>query len=175
MSLKQAQAACECNLFGTPTGQSNFDDASDVELGVKFIPSINGTISGVRFYKQGSMGGTHVGRLWQSDGTPMANATFTETASGWQSVTFSSPVSVTAGTTYVASVTFNDGRYIATPNYFTTSVTNGPLTAPSGPSVGNGVFTGNAGSFPTTASGNHANYWVDVAFYATDPPTVVSV
>lgn len=175
MSLRQAQAACECNIFGTPTGQSNFDDGSDVELGVKFIPSVNGTISGVRFYKQGSMGGTHVGRLWESNGNPMANATFTETASGWQSVTFSSPVAVTAGTTYVASVTFNDGRYIATPNYFTSNIVNGPLTAPSGASSGgNGVFTGTAGSFPSTGSGNNANYWVDVAFYATDPPTVLS-
>lgn len=175
MSLKQAQAACECNIFGTPTGQSNFDDGSDVELGVKFIPSVNGTISGVRFYKQGSMGGTHVGRLWQSDGTPMANATFTESASGWQSVSFSSPVAVTAGTTYVASVSMNDGRYIATPNYFTSDIVNGPLTAPSGASSGgNGVFTGSVGSFPSTGSGNNANYWIDVAFYATDPPNVLS-
>lgn len=176
LSLSQAQAACECNIFGTPTGQSNFDDGSDVELGVKFIPSVNGTISGVRFYKQGSMGGTHVGRLWQLDGTPMANATFTETASGWQSVTFSSPVSVTAGTTYVASVTMNDGRYIATPNYFTTNIVNGPLTAPSGASSGgNGIFNVNAGSFPSTASGNNSNYWIDVAFFATDPPSVTGV
>lgn len=176
MSINQAQAACECNVFGTPTGQSNFDDGSDVELGFKFIPSVNGTISGVRFYKQGSMGGTHVGRLWQSDGTPMANATFTETASGWQSVSFSSPVTVTAGTTYVASVTMNDGRYIATPNYFTSNIVNGPLTAPSGPSSGgNGVFNVTAGTFPSTGSGNNANYWIDVAFFATDPPTVTTV
>jgi hypothetical protein len=176
MSINQAQAACECNVFGTPTGQSDFDDASDVELGVKFIPSVNGIISGVRFYKQGTMGGIHVGRLWTSGGSPMANATFAESASGWQTVTFSSPVSVTAGTTYVASVTMNDGRYIATPNFFTTSTVNGPLTAPSGPSSGgNGVFTGTAGSFPSTGSGNNSNYWIDVSFFATDPPVVTAV
>lgn len=170
----QAKAdPCECHVFGTPTGQSNFDDGSDVELGVKIIPSINGTITGVRFYKQGTMGGTHVGHLWTSGGSSLASATFTESASGWQTVTFGSPVSVTAGTTYIASVTMNDGRYIATPNFFNTSTTNGPLTAPAGP--GNGLFNGNGGSFPASSSPNNSNYWVDVAFFAADPPQVSSV
>ena len=37
-------------------------------------------------------------------GTLLASATFSnETASGWQQVNFSSPVSITAGTTYIAS------------------------------------------------------------------------
>lgn len=173
----QASAACECNIFTTPTGQSLFQEGAALELGVKFTPSVNGTVTGVRFYKQGSMSGTHVGRLWNNGSGPqITSATFqSETASGWQSVTFGSPVSVTAGTTYVASVSMNDGRYIATGSYFTSSVTNGPLTAPSSASSGgNGVFNGSAGSYPNNTS-NSTNYWIDVSFFATDPPVVSSV
>lgn len=165
-------------MFTTPTGHNNFDDGSDLELGFKFQADVDGYIAGIRFYKQGLMSGTHVGRLWTSGGSPMASKTFTsETASGWQEVTFDAPVSVTAGTTYVASVSMPDGRYIATLNYFTTEQTNFPLRAPSsGTSGGNGVFNTNAGSFPTTSS-NSANYWVDVSYRAnlgSDAPTVDS-
>lgn len=169
---------CPCNVFTTPTGHSEFNDGSDVELGFKFQADKSGYITGVRFYKQGAMSGTHVGRLWQNDGTPITSATFdSETASGWQEVSFGSPVAVTAGTTYVASVTMNDGRYIATSNNLASTVTNYPLRAPASAQVsGNGVFNVNAGSFPTS-SFNSTNYWIDVAYRNTasaTPPTVSS-
>ncbi len=168
-----AASPCECNLFSSPTGQGNFNDGSAVELGVKFTPNINGLINAVRFYKQGSMSGTHVGHLWTSGGSQITQVTFTgEGASGWQTMNFPSAISVTAGTTYYASVTMNDGRYIATPNYFTSDITSGPLTAPA---AGNGNYNTTGGSFPSTISGNSSNYWIDIAFFGTDPPTVQSV
>jgi hypothetical protein len=167
---------CPCNVFGAPTGQGDFDDGSDLELGFKFRSQINGYITGVRFYKQGPMSGTHTGHLWQTDGTPLANATFTETASGWQDVTFSSPVAVTANTLYVASVTMPDGKYVATANYFNTDRANYPLVAPSSTNApGNGVFATNGGDFPTVNSGNSSNYWIDVDFKATNTPTPPNV
>ena len=99
--------------------------------------------------------------MWSSTGTLLATATFTnETASGWQTVTFSNPVAITAGTTYVASYHSN-GRYAATANYFTTARVNGPLTAPAS---NNGVYAYGTGNlFPTSTYGA-ANYWVDVIF-----------
>ena len=67
--------------------------------GVKFTASVNGVVTGVRFYKAAANTGAHVGSLWSSSGTLLASGTFTnETASGWQTLTFSSPVTVTAGT-----------------------------------------------------------------------------
>ena len=78
-------------------------------------------ITGIRFYKGSANTGTHVGDLWSSSGTLLATATFTnETASGWQQVNFSSPVSITAGTTYIASYHTNTGHYADTPYYFAT-------------------------------------------------------
>ena len=71
---------------------------------MKFRTDVAGYITGVRFYKGTGNTGTHVGNLWTAGGTPLATATFTaETATGWQQVTFATPVAVAANTTYVAS------------------------------------------------------------------------
>ena len=72
--------------------------------------------------------GTHVGHLWTHRGTLLATATFTsETATGWQQVTFSSPVAITANTTYVASYHTDTGNYAEDVNYFANNgVSNGP-------------------------------------------------
>ncbi len=98
-------------------------DAGDtfaVELGMKFTAAFNGTITGIRFYKAAANTGTHSGSLWTTGGTKLASATFTnETASGWQTVEFAGPVSVTAGTTYVASYFTQAGHNSATGNGMT--------------------------------------------------------
>lgn len=140
----------------------NTIDASAVELGVRFQTSTAGTVSGIRFYKSIQDTGTHTGQLWTSTGTLLATATFTnETTSGWQSVTFSNPVPLTAGTTYVASYHTNVGHYSSSVNYFTSNVTSGPLTALAN---GNGVYTYSSNrAFPTTTF-QSTNFWVDVMF-----------
>ncbi|MDI1231727.1 MAG: DUF4082 domain-containing protein [Methylobacter sp.] len=155
-------------------------DTSSVELGVKFRSTVNGFICGVRFYKGSANTGTHIGKLWSSTGQLLANATFqNETASGWQQVSFASPVAITANTTYVASYLAPIGRYSANNNYFTTAVTSGSLSALSNAeSGGNGVYVYGAGGFPNNAF-NSTNYWVDVVFTSntgpdTTPPTITS-
>jgi hypothetical protein len=142
-------------------------DTSSVEVGVKFKADVNGQITGIRFYKGTGNTGTHVGNVWTLSGTKLASATFSnETASGWQQVSFASPVAVTAGTVYVASYFAPAGRYAGDSNYFTSSgVDNPPLHAlKSGQSGGNGVYAyGATSSFPTNTF-KAANYWVDVVF-----------
>lgn len=152
------------NLTDTPTVTS-VNDPNPVELGMKFIASIPGQITGIRYYKGAQDTGTHTGSLWTSTGTRITTATFTnETASGWQMVTFAQPVAITAGTTYVASFHSN-GHYAVTSNYFNTSRTNSPLTAPSSSSSGgNGLYAYAANSVFPTGTYNAANYWVDVLF-----------
>ena len=122
-----------------------------------------GAIWGVKYYKGDGDTGTDVGSLWTSDGTLLASATFSdETSTGWQTVLFSDPVSITAGTTYVVSYHSN-GHYASTSNYFTTDYTNGPLAAFAD---NNGVYTyGDLNQFPSL-SFNATNYWVDVLFNA---------
>ena len=156
------------SLFGPSATPSTIteNDPNAVDLGTKFQSSINGTIVGIRFYKGPQNTGTHIGDLWTTSGALLASATFTnETASGWQQVNFSTPVSITAGTTYIASYETAVGEYSANANYFGSAVTNGPLTAPSDAvSGGNGVYAyGASNAFPNN-SYNASNYWVDVAF-----------
>jgi hypothetical protein len=178
------------NLSGGPTTDTLFspsatpgtiteDDPNAVDLGVKFQASAAGVITGIRFYKGPQNTGTHIGDLWTASGTLLASATFTnETASGWQQVNFSSPVSITAGATYIASYEAPVGEYSTDQNYFTNALTNGPLTAPSSSSSGgNGVYAyGSSNSFPNNTF-SASNYWVDVVFSpgAVAQPSITTV
>jgi len=145
----------------------NMSGGQPAELGVKFHSDVAGQITGIRFYKGRGVSGTHTGSLWTSTGTLLATGTFTnETSSGWQVMTFTSPVAISANTVYVASYHTDTGSFSVNLNYFlTTGVDNAPLHAPlyglDGP---NGVFTySTGGQFPLNdAFGN--NYWVDVVF-----------
>ena len=172
---------CPCTIWSPSTTPANItSDAQAVELGVKFRSDISGVITGVRFYKGAANTGTHVGSLWSSTGTRLATATFAnETASGWQQVTFASPVAITANTTYIASYHTNTGNYAVNSGYFSAAgADNPPLHAlASGVDGPNAVFVYGASAFPTQTF-NSNNYWVDVVFNTTPsdttPPTVTS-
>ena len=123
-------------MFGTATpGRPNVAEGQPVTLGLRFHATRSGTITGVRFYKNAQNTGTHVGRLWAADGQLLATATFAgETASGWQTASFPTPVPVTAGTTYVVSYHTPTGNYSADNDTFAgRSVTSGPLDRPCNP------------------------------------------
>ncbi|WP_169514604.1 DUF4082 domain-containing protein [Actinokineospora enzanensis] len=161
-----AAGQCPCTLFRpTDAPETTTVDAA-VELGMRITPSQNGWITGVRFYKGADDNGTHTGTLWSNTGAQLATGNFTnETGSGWQTLTFSTPVQVTAGTTYVVSYWGSTGHYGYTQQYFGDNRTNGPLTAPATTEAApNGVYRyGTGGAFPT-GSGNGTNYWVDAVF-----------
>ncbi len=118
-------------------------DAQAIEVGVKFQANVAGNVAGIRFYKGTDNTGTHVGTLWDSAGTQLAQATFAnETASGWQTVLFGTPVAIAAGTTYVASYHTTVGFYSADVGYFATAFDNPPLRAlANGEDGPNGVYT----------------------------------
>jgi hypothetical protein len=172
---------CPCSAWNSSTTPTNpsFNDPNSIEVGVKFRVDVNGFISGIRFYKGDLNTGTHSGTLWTSAGVQLATATFTnESASGWQEVSFSTPVAVTANTVYVASYHAPNGNYAADSFYFaSTGVDNGPVHLLSdGVSGGNGVFVYSPTSAFPNASFQATNYWVDVVFTTPDitPPTITS-
>jgi hypothetical protein len=157
-------------LWATTATPANVDHGADaaVELGVKFRSDVNGTVRAIRFYKASTNTGTHIGNLWTSTGTLLASATFVgETASGWQQVNFSTPISITANTIYVASYHTNTGHYSQDLNYFASNgVDSPPLHALANSVSPNGVYAyGSTSNFPTGAF-NSGNYWVDVVFTA---------
>jgi hypothetical protein len=156
----------QASIFdGTATGTDSGDPGS-VVLGVKFTSDVAGTITGIRFHKVAANTGAHVGSLWTADGTLLAQASFTsETASGWQAVSFATPVPITAGTTYVAAYLAPNGHYSVTPDAFRTDgVDNAPLHALANITSPNGVFAYSATSVFPTQTYSAGNYWVDVLF-----------
>ena len=166
-------ASCPCTIFGGLVPTTIDPDTAATEIGVKFRSDVAGYITGIRFYKASVNTGTHVGSLWTSTGTRLANVTFTnETASGWQQASFPTPVAINANTTYVASYHAPVGRYSGDTDYFATAgVINPPLRAlADGVDGPNGVYGyGPSGTFPTGAW-RSANYWVDVVFTSTIGP-----
>jgi VCBS repeat-containing protein len=162
--------AATVSLFAasnTPT-QTSLNDGTPLEVGMKFTSSVAGQVTALKFYRSPGDTGTDLLDLWTSTGTKLASATFTSTsASGWQTVTLATPVSIAANTTYVVSY-HTTGAYVATDNFFTSALTSGVLTAPAtGTSGGNGVYayggTNTAGVFPTSTF-SAANYYADVVF-----------
>ena len=179
--------ACPCSIWpssATPAKAAETTDTAALEVGVKFRSQTDGRITGLRFYKGATNTGTHVGHLWTRTGTLLATATFTnETATGWQQVSLSSPVSIAANTTYVASYHAPNGNYAVNEDFFAPAgVDSPPLRAlRDGEDGGNGLYGyGTSGTFPTGVFRTE-NYWVDIVFDSgpggpdTTPPTVSSV
>ena len=165
-------AACPCSLMETTTDPTLSDagDGSAVTLGLKFTSTVDGFIKGLRYYRDASNTGTHIGNLWTADGTRKATLTFTDSGVGWQTANFSAPVKVLAGETYVASYYAPNGHYAAASGYFNNDVVNTPLA-----SVGSGGVYSYSNGFPTESYLN-TNYFVDVVFTTADdePPSVVA-
>jgi len=177
-SFMTSSAPIISSLWPTSTTPATVDsgDGKAVEVGVKFTATTNGTITGVRFYKSAANTGVHTGSLWSSSGQLLATGTFAnETASGWQTLVFSTPVAITAGTTYTASYHTNAGHFSVTYSGFASAMTSGDLKVP----ANGGVYVYGAGGFPTSTASS-SNYWVDVLLNTTPPadttpPTVASI
>ncbi len=172
---------CPCTVF-QPTdlpAQTDVTDNQPIELGMKFRSSVDGYVTGVRFYKGALNTGEHIGSLWSSSGVLLSQVTFVgETASGWQEQAFDAPVPIAANTTYVIS--YHSPLYFAdTSPYFNSAVVNGPLEGlADGEDGPNGVYVYGSSAFPTS-SYNKSNYWVDLVFATSvgpdvTPPTVIT-
>jgi hypothetical protein len=158
------------SVFGnTVPAVAAANDSDAYELGLRFTPTTDGFVTGVRFYKGAGNTGTHVGSLWDSAGNRIASVTFSnETSTGWQTADFVSPVAVAAGTTYTVSYTAPNGHYAVADRYWPyQSITSPPLTVNNvSGSAAPGVY-GVLGAFPAATFGD-GNYYVDVMFTKSD-------
>ena len=161
----------------TPKSVTDNDHTGAVgqENGLRFKSSVSGTVTAIRFYKTSGNIGTHIGELYSASGARLAQATFTnETATGWQVVQLSSPVSISANTYYIVAYWSSLGYYTEELDYFLNkSVVSGSLTAVAdGTNGASGTDPGNGqGMFAYTSSPKFpnqlyraSNYWVDVIF-----------
>jgi PKD repeat protein len=169
ISVTSSTSAPSYTIWTTTARPANPEaaDSAAVNLGVKFMSTQAGYITGIRFYKSSANTGTHVGTLWNGSGQKLAQATFSnETTSGWQQVKFSTPVPISANTVYIASYFAPRGRYAGDNYYFSSKgASNGPLRAlQSGVSGPNGVYAYGSGPMFPASSYRATNYWVDVIF-----------
>jgi len=167
-------ATTPLNIFGNMIPSNCVADPNPVELGVKFRSDIAGNVTGIRFYKYAGSTGSHSGSLWSSTGSLLASGTFSgESASGWQQMTFSAPVPISANTTYVAS--YHTTGWCVDWSYFSgKGADNGSLHALAARVDGpNGIYMyGPGGQFPVLSSAS-SNYWADILFTITpSSPTV---
>jgi len=159
-----------CTILGNAVpANSDNNEGSPLNVGMIFYSDVAGQVTGIRFYKSTANTGTHIGVLWDINGTKLAQVTFTGgTSSGWQSMTFASPVSITANTMYVASYYSAGGHYADgdSSQDFNTTKTNGPLHGIVSGYNGyvNGVFAYNNGVIFPEQTYQASNYFVDVLF-----------
>lgn len=132
------------------------------ELGVNFSSSKAVSIVGVRIYRVDPT--TVTGSLWAADGARLAGPTsFSPTATaGWQDASFTAPVAITPGQTYVASYFAPTPTYAVAHGFFKDrSYTVGPVTALKSLTYGgNGVFNNCFPSCFPTQTFEDSNYWV---------------
>jgi hypothetical protein len=140
-----------------------------VTLGVRFVPSVSGSIRGVRLYRGAdapfSIPGFPVA-IYDGAGTQLATGTATisqNPSSGWLNAALNTSVSVVAGQTYVAAYYAERGRYSVQQNALgrgfagpkVSAVANGGVYA-YGPSL----------AFPSSTF-RASNYFVDVSIAPT--------
>jgi hypothetical protein len=149
----------------TPAGAA-LESSGSIELGVKMKSDVPGFIRGIRFYKPEGDSSVHTGSLWTANGQLLATGTFTsETATGWQTLTFQTPVAIAADTVYIASYHTGSGYLVSFNGPQDLGADNGPLHAlrdgADGPSA---MFIyGPPGVFPSQTR-MMTRYWVDVVF-----------
>lgn len=177
-SVAEAAVDENANALWSPTavpGTLSWPDDNSVELGVRFITAEDVWVTGIRFYKGAENIGPHFGTLWNETGQLLATAEFEdETIAGWQDVTFSDPIAVLPGQTYVASYWAPSGRYSADNDYFSSQgVTAGPITALQAVGAdGNGLFSYSETSTFPEFSFRNTNYWVTPLWTTNLPPSV---
>jgi hypothetical protein len=137
----------------TVTAQTNgpFNLACEVT-----VSAPGGNLVGVRFWKIAADTGTHTATVYRtSDQALLGSQAFTgESASGWQSMTFSAPVALAAGT-YRVCVNHTTVNYCSVPN-------TGMARASAPYAVAAGAFglAGAGTGYPVTAYGSF-NFLVD--------------
>ena len=156
--IRASLTSTNVTLFTTQTPAGSYKDPLH-ELGMKFLTSVAGQITKIKFYKISGETGTHTGRIWSPAGIQLSSAVFTnETDSGWQIVTLPTPLNINANLTYTVSVNavVNYASSVGALEY---PISNGTLSSFN--AVG-GVYNNAPGTRPTISS--NTNYFRDIVF-----------
>ena len=158
-------------LTGSTDTPLDSGEEAALNLGMKFTVKADGVITGVRFYKFPGNTGYHTATLWAADRTKLRTAEFpNETASGWQTGTFTVPFKATAGENYIVSYHTPTGHYAYTPNAFSGVQPSDPYVEAlqSVNDANNGVYKySDFLEYPQNDT-QGTSYWVDPTFVPYD-------
>jgi hypothetical protein len=161
-------AECPCNLWQPGDPRFETADRTAAELGVRFSASVDGELTGIRYYKGSGDNGPNVGHLWNEAGQLIATTVASVPQPGdfgWKVLPFVTPVPIVRNQLYVASYFAPAGGYAITPSYFSGSFSNSatqnyPLSTDS---TRSSVRRMGSTGFPASGS-ETTNFWVDVVF-----------
>lgn len=159
-STSTAVAAGNYSLFSEQeaVGAEISPETGDFELGLRFKASTPGTATAVKFYKAPGDVSSRKVTIWSDQGKKIASFQSSgETASGWQTLPLSVPLTLSANKTY--TVSYHASRFMQTPKFFHSSRKSGPFFIGA---TQNGVKRSGEG-MPVVSIGR-INYWVDVVF-----------
>lgn len=154
------------------------DPSAPVNLGLIFQVSSTCWAKAIHFYRGNTnITGPVKGRIFLVSSTTVVSGTsvdFVLSGTGWQTAALSTPVQLTANTSYKVTI-HTDDNYTATGGYWATGagvggIVNGPLTAPDAGGAPLGIGSIQQGSFRYTSDPdlypnsyfNGGQYWVDV-------------
>jgi hypothetical protein len=143
-------------LTGVPQGPS----AGPLEAGVKFVSTVAGRVTGVRFYRSPTATDPTVTvDMWDMNSIKLGSGSGPGGAEGFQTVSFATPVLVTAGTSYRVGLAVPGGSSYSRSDTGPTLLpqTNAPVT------LSNSCYSATAGAVPSTDSGA-TNFWVEPVF-----------
>jgi hypothetical protein len=176
--LSMTAHAQTVTLFGTGTPQTPVDpDTHSVTLGVQFFSTQVGTINGVRFYRGAKSSSGYSAAIF--DGMSGARLAFKSVSTEpchsvpcWEELDFSTPLSISANKTYIATYFVKGGHYAGDNQGLANKVTSGPLTAPASSQAagGNGVYIYGSSLLRPNSTYQATNYWVDISFTPSAPP-----
>lgn len=177
--LASATSSCPIDLLSALTPyETNYNDTAAVNVGVKFNVRGAPYVNGVKFYKGVDNTGTHVAHLYDvTTSTDLASATYSgESSSGWQSVSFSSPVAVDGSHDYMVWVSMPNGHYAVdgatggTNDFYLHGFggSEDVVTIPQG-SSGTYVYSSSDSAVPSGS--NTLNYWISPVVGDSTTPT----
>lgn len=168
------------SLFGNVTTTKYDKPNTDAyEIGTLFTPRVSGTISAMRFYRANKCDyGNVYGMLYRGDAfqpgavklgtTASVNYAQTSAPSGWQTLTFPTPLTVTAGTRYTITRRLPHNCNARIDGTFTSARTIGNFDTPARATIWRKDRTG-------AVSSDTASYLTDFVFAAATPANVVDV
>jgi hypothetical protein len=168
-------------------------NASDGTPGITTATTLNflvdGFITHVRFYATSTVGGTYTAAVYEVTAadppgippSPLATKIMAGSPTGgtWNTIALDTPVAVQVGKYYRVAIHNNQGRYVASNNFFLTVVTNGNVVGESTAAnpfgaFSQGAFVINAALTYPSSEGSATSYFVDVLFELPGGTTPVS-